>query len=230
MFLSNPARYLVLCTLILAGGIACGCWQNTTGHAVRGLEDDRGGAPFSTKEPETYQAEIVIASGGTERRIFTAKKGARSRVDYDYGTLEQKSVIRSDVDVVYSERLRIYADIRPAKSGQPPSELENDVTASLLSRRPETAYESLGRENGLSKFRTTSGDGIGSETIVFVDDAVGLPIRQEFYSVGADGQKVLRYTIELRDVKLETDDALFTVPTGARRVQLAEFKRSIRQN
>ena len=230
MFLSNPARYLVLFALVLALGTSFGCWQNTTGHAVRTLEAERSVAPFSTKEPENYQAIVVIASGGTERKLFTARKGARSRVDYDFGTPGQRTVVHSDTDFVYSERLKIYADAQASKSGRPPSELENDVTASLLSRRPNTVYESLGRENGLSKFRATSGEDNASEAVVFVDDAIGLPVRQEFYSVGGEGQKALRYTFEIRDVKLEADDSLFAVPTGARKVQLAEFDRMTRQN
>jgi hypothetical protein len=230
MFLSNPARYLVVCILILGGGTGCSYWQNTTGHAVPTLESEPSVAPFSTKEPENYRALVVVTSGGTERRIFTAKKGGRSRVDYDYGTPGQRTVVRSDTDFVYSERLQIYAETRPAISAQAPSELENDVTASLLSSRPYTSYESLGRENGLSKFKAAIGETRASEAVVFVDDAIGLPVKQEFYSVGADGQKVLRYTVDVRDVELEAEDSLFAIPIGARKVQLAEFERMIRKD
>ena len=230
MFLSNPARYFVICTFFLAAGAGCGLWQNTTGHVVRSIEAEGGAAPFSTKEPETYQAEIVIKSGGRERRIFTARKGERSRTDYDHGTSGQRTVIRSGPDLVYSERLGIYAETPAGTPGRPLSELENDVSAILLSRRPDTTYESLGHENGLSKFRARSDENSASEVIVFVDDNIGLPVKQEFYSVAADGQIVLQYTMEVRDVKLEADDALFAVPNGARKVQLAEFNRMIRQH
>ncbi|MEP7213756.1 MAG: hypothetical protein ABI791_11795 [Acidobacteriota bacterium] len=230
MFLSNPARYFVICTFFLAAGTGCGLWQNTTGHAVRPLEPERSAAPFSTKEPETYQAEIVITAGGRERRIFAARKGTRSRIDYDHGTPGQRTVIRAVPDLVYSERLGIYAETATGKPGQPLSELETDVTASLLNRRPDTTYESLGRENGLSKFRALSDENRSSEVIVFVDDNIGIPVKQEFYSVGSDGQKVLQYTMEIRDLKLEADDALFTIPNQARKVPLAEFNRMTRQN
>ena len=229
MFLSNRARYFVICTFFLAAGTGCGLWQNNAGHAVRSIEPESSAAPFSTKEPGTYQGEIVITSGGRERHIFTARKGTRRRIDYDRGTPGQRTIIRSGRDLVYSERLRIYAETA-GKTGEPLSELENDVTTSLLSRRPDTTFESLGRENGLSKFRSESGGNGASEVIVFVDDNIGFPVKQEFYSVGPDGQKVLQYTMEVRDLKLEADDALFNIPNEARKVPLAEFDRMTRQN
>lgn len=214
----------------MAGGFACGNRQNTTGHAVRTLEAELSVAPFSTKEPESYQAEVVITSGAAERRIFTARNGARRRIDYDRGTPQQTTVIIADKGIVYCERLNIYSDTAADKPGQPPSELENDVTASLLSRRPDTTYESLGRENGLSKYHSRSGDANASEVIIFVDDAISFPVRQEFYSVAADGQKVPQYTMEIRDLKLEADDALFAVPVRARKVSIADFRKLTRQN
>ena len=214
----------------MAGGFACGNRQNTTGHAARTLESEPGVAPFSTKEPEMYQAEAILSTGGTERRIFIARKGTRRRIDYDRGTPQQTTLISSDADIVYSERLNIYSESAADKPGQPPSELENGVTASLLSRRPDTAYESLGRENGLSKFRSHSGAAKASEVIIFVDDAIAFPVRQEFYSIAADGQRVLQYTMEVRDLKLEADDALFAVPQRARKVPIADFRKLTRQN
>lgn len=222
MFLSNPARYFVICTLFLACGSGCGYWQSDAVHSVR-LKDDRPpAAPFATREPETYRAEIVITTGGTERRIFTARKGGRSRIDYDYGTPQQRTLVRSGTDQIYSERLNIYTD---GGGKGVPTELETDVTANLLAARPDTSYEDLGRENGRRKFRARSGESNAAESIVYVDDGLGLPVRQEFYSVSADGQKVLRYTMELRDAALEADDALFTVPSGARKVTREEFTR-----
>ena len=228
MFLSNPARYLVVLALVAAGVSACGDRQSSTGHAVRTLESEPGVAPFSTKEPETFQAEIVISSGGTERHIFIAKKQSRRRTDYDYGGREQTTLLSSDRDIVYSPRLSLYAETAPDMPSQQPSELENDVTANLLSSRPDTTYERLGSENGLSKFRSRSGD--AGEVINFVDDAIGFPVRQEFYSVGADGQKILQYTMDVRDIKREVNDELFAVPANARKLSLADFRKLTRQN
>jgi hypothetical protein len=199
----------------LASSTSCGPWI------------EQNPIPFSTKEPDNYQAEIVISTGDIERRIFTARKGARSRIDYDLGSPGQRSFIHSDSDYVYSERLQVFAETAPVRSGWP-SEFENDITASLLSHRPNTSYESLGREDGLSKYRAQTGD--SSEIIIFINEEIGLPVRQEFYSVAADGQKSLQYRMDLRDFRPEADEALFAVPGRARKVQLAEFRRLIRQN
>ena len=229
MFLSNPARYFVICSLFLASSTSCGPWQSNSGRSVRLTEIEQNPIPFSTKEPDNYQAEIVISTGDIERRIFTARKGARSRIDYDLGSPGQRSFIHSDSDYVYSERLHVFAETAPVRSGWP-SEFENDITASLLSHRPNTSYESLGREDGLSKYRAQTGESDSSEIIIFINEEIGLPVRQEFYSVAADGQKSLQYRMDLRDFRPEADEALFAVPGRARKVQLAEFRRLIRQN
>ena len=228
MFLSNPARYFVFCGLLLAGVTGCGYLRSGTGGNVRFADADRESAPFSTKEPDEYQAEIVISAGGVERRLFAARKNGRSRIDYDRGTPGQRTVIRSDRDIVYSERLNIYADAAPSTASSGSSELENDITLSLLNSRPFTTFESMGTVNGLSTYRARAA-GESGETIISVDDGSGLPVKQEMFSVAEDGTRTLQYSVELRDVRLEAGDALFAVPKNARRVPLAEFRRATSQ-
>lgn len=226
MSLSNPARYIAVCLLFAIAAAGCGFWRGGAGSETASAA--RRSTPFPTKEPDIYRAQIVISTGGIERRIFTARKGAASRIDYDYGTPRQKTVIRADSEYVISERLQIYAETASAIAEKPESELANDVTSSLLSRKSYTTYENLGRENGLTKYRASSDENKLGETIIFVDEANAFPVRHEFYGIGADNRKVLQYTVEVRDLALEADESLFAIPAGFRRVQLAEFKRLVR--
>ena len=85
-------------------------------------------------------------------------------------------------------------------------------------------------ENDLKKFRVIFGeaDTAQSETIIFVDEKIGLPVRQEFYSL-ADGQRTLTMTVELKNLKLEADGALFTIPPDHKRVSSEEFRASLTQ-
>ncbi|HMJ08452.1 MAG TPA: hypothetical protein VK468_05570, partial [Pyrinomonadaceae bacterium] len=62
--------------------------------------------------------------------------------------------------------------------------------------------------------------------IIFVNDEVGLPVRQEFYTKNDAGERVLQYSVELRNVRLEADDALFSVPRQFRKVSVQEFIKS----
>jgi len=227
MFLSNAAGYFVLFALFTAC-VGCGFWQDKAEPGTSIASTEARVTPFSTKEPETYQAEIVITAGGIERRIFTARKGAMRRVDYDFGTSEQKTFLQSEGDYVVSDALKIYAAKSPGKEMPGSTELENDVTDNLLNRRHDTNFENLGRENGISRFRAVPADSDSSESIIFVNDVLGLPVRQEFYSIDPAGQRMLQYTSELRDVRLDVDDALFTVPAKFRKVSMIEFSRMTR--
>ena len=72
--------------------------------------------------------------------------------------------------------------------------------------------------------RSQSNGGNASEIVIFVDPAVGLPIKEEFYSVTGN-KKTLGFSVELRNLNLEVDDGVFAIPTGFRRVSIDEFRK-----
>ena len=69
---------------------ACNFWQNkadTTPAPTPFLAEElKSEIPFSTKEPEVYQAEIVLINYGKgekqERKIIAARSGEKFRYDY----------------------------------------------------------------------------------------------------------------------------------------------------
>lgn len=229
MFLSNTAGYFVICVLIAAGAVSCGLWQNKTPAGVKISETVTDPVPFSTKEPGTYRAEIVIIAGGTERRIFTAKKGLSSRIDYDAGTPHERTVLHNGAGFVLLTSKKIYAEQMPDKTEGTGSEVENDMSAGLLNRRYSSAFENLGNENGLNKYRTTTGEKSRSESIIFVNEELGLPVRQDFYSIDTAGGRTLQYSVEMREISFDVDDSLFAVPRGFQKVSMDEFTRRFRQ-
>jgi len=69
--------------------------------------------------------------------------------------------------------------------------------------------------------------GAASEMLISVDEQIGLPVKQEFYAVSGE-QKVLTYAVELKNLKLKTDENLFTVPADFKKVSAEEFRRILR--
>lgn len=185
-------------------------------------EELKSEIPFSTKEPEIFQVEIVTTAGETENKIFMARSGAKRRFDYNFGEKDQVAFLQTDKNYLMFPRQKIYAenagrDLLPAESWT------DFLTSARLNAKTGVRFFSEGKENNLAKYRVTFGDAERSEALVFVDETVNLPVRQEFYSREGE-QKILTMTVELRNLKLEAETSLFEIPGDFRKVSIEEFK------
>jgi hypothetical protein len=90
-------------------------------------------------------------------------------------------------------------------------------------------FENLGAENGLTKYRVRLKDmpKDASETLIYIDENLKIPVKQEFYTINGE-QKILVFSMELRNLKLQTDDKLFELPKDYRKVSSNEFQKAIR--
>jgi outer membrane lipoprotein-sorting protein len=88
----------------------------------------------------------------------------------------------------------------------------------------------LGTENNLTKYRVRMGDAENpnSEILIYVDEQIKLPVRQEFYSTSGE-QKTLTFAVELKNFKTEADEKLFEVPKDFRKITPKEFQEVLRQ-
>ncbi len=102
------------------------------------------------------------------------------------------------------------------------------LTGEWLNAKPDAKFSKLDAENDLSKYLVTLNDAENAETIVFVDEKIGLPVRQEFYSRRGE-QKNLTYTVEIRNFKSQTEDNLFAIPKDFRKVAAKELLTAMRQ-
>ena len=100
----------------------------------------------------------------------------------------------------------------------------------------KTSYEKLGVEKLndrlTTKYRVTSvAPSTGTEsrtvTLIWIDEALGMPVRSETASADADHQAKL--TTELRDIKLQVDPKLFELPNDYKQVAYSEFLDQWRQ-
>ncbi|HEX8638677.1 MAG TPA: hypothetical protein VF692_11480, partial [Pyrinomonadaceae bacterium] len=77
MFSFRFSKKFFILALVLAFFSACRSGQNDYGgNSISEplvAEELKSEIPFSTKEPENFQAEIVVSSNGSERKTFIAR-------------------------------------------------------------------------------------------------------------------------------------------------------------
>ncbi len=228
MFSFNFIKFLGVCAFILAASSACRFWQKIGGATPTPTpfvaEELKSEIPFSTKEPENFQVEIVITAGGSENKIFTARSGNNRRFDYNSGAKNQVSLLQTDKNYLLLPGKKIYTENAPDVFAA--SENWTDfLTVEWLNSKTDVVFSSEGKENNLAKYRAIFGaaENAKSESMIFVDESFGLPVRQEFYSREGE-QKTLTMTVELKNLKLEAEAGLFAVPKDYKKVSNEEFR------
>ena len=221
MLLSNPAKFLFL-ALVIFTFTACGSDQGTAVGGESMIPETTAEFPFPSKEPEDFQAELVITAGGSTQTTRIARKGDLRRTDYRFGTPEQYSVMHSDRGYLISEPERIYAFETPDNAETAPPDV------SLFEARSYTEFEEIGKDGAIKTFRAKPENSGSTEILIYVDENIGMPVKQEFYSIRGN-DRVLQYTSEIRNFQTGSDESLFAVPENFRRVSREEFLRRIKR-
>ncbi len=232
MFLFNLTKIFTVFAIIFLLFSACRFWQTESGETSNKTpsvsEDLKSEIPFSTKEPEQFQAEILVTANETERRTFAARNGTNRRYDFNFGAKNQLTNLQTDKNYLIFPEKKIYAETGAAPSVST-DDWTNFLTTERLNEKTEANFEKLETIDNLTKYRVRLGGGDKSEMLISIDEQIGLPIKQEFYSING-GQKILTYTVELKNLKLKTDENLFAVPTDFRRVSPEEFRKILRSS
>ncbi len=217
-----------------AAGIFSNCqfWQKpeneTPAPTPLIVEDLKSDVPFSGKEPETFQAEFIITANGKTDKTFAARNGVNRRFDYNFGEKKQFSTVRTadGKDFLIYKDKKIYAE-NTADSGLSSAENPFDfLTTELLNQETDAKFEKLGAENGLMKYRAVFGENGKSEAVIWIDEKIGLPVKQEFYSLGGE-QKTTNFTFEMKNFKPQADENLFEIPKDFRKVSVEEFRKNL---
>jgi hypothetical protein len=239
---------LFLLTLLLA---TASCKRSDVAgnqNAASGNTSNATGAtsstpPFATKEPERYQAvRVITTSGGFEAttqpapssQTFIARDGERRREDYESAAGEKISYLQlpGSVYVLLPEK-KLYAELTPGGEAEGNERAENVPPDKLLNAaRPESVYEKLDAENlngrATVKYRvivrgqTGASREVTTESIVWVDESLGMPVKSETTSTGGAASGA-RITMELRDIKETVDAGLFELPPDYRKVTTREL-------
>jgi hypothetical protein len=200
---------------------ACSFWRGQTDPtpAPFAAEEIKSAIPFSTKEPNVYQTEIVVTANGVKDVTFTARNETNRLTVYNFQTESETAVLELGANQTFlmAARRKIYAEKEHGGV-----ETADFLTAELLNQNTDARFETLGAENNLVKYRVKLDESQNSEVIIFVDEKIGLPVKQEFYSV-RDEQRILTSTVELRNFNFSADAKFFEVPKDYRKVSSKEF-------
>jgi hypothetical protein len=182
---------------------ACSGTQPPSNRTISLAGEEPSEFPFSTKEPEQYQADIVITTGQKEDKFFVARSSAKWRIDFfeegQLTTTELNSDSRSTID----HRAKTYS----IASGGLLTVKADDMARSFFRGKKYRDFEDLGSEAGVKKYRVVSDN---DDIIISIDEASGLIVKEEF----KDKQGTAHMTYELRNLKLAVDDSVFQLPRG----------------
>src|SRR5258708_2347743 len=196
--------------------------------------------PFQTKEPERYQAvrSMTFSKAGgasVKTKTLLAKSGEMRRDEYQTETNQR--IVYLDLPAghfILLPEAKLYADLSSEAGGglDPPDRQDIDSESSpdrLLNSDPIAArYEKMGGEavNGrnTSKYRvlvntSTGGTVSNGETLIWIDEALGLPLKSETVTPNGD-----RTDMELSGIVLEVDKHLFEIPDGYKKVAPREIR------
>lgn len=239
---------LLIFTSIFA--TACSFNGSSPEPAVQTNSSDQTGGdknrqpPFSSKEPEKYQAEIVFAykwndsdSALIEQTTFVARDGQNRRLDFETGGGKQVSSLETadGKRFLLVPHRKIYAEI-----SQPASEILTDAAPEdyslshlLYAKPPEAKFLKVGAETidgkQLTKYLVDYGavrqdEDAKTETIIWIDENLGLPVKTEIAAIVDKKLSGAKSIVELRDLKTDVEPQVFAVPAGFRKVTPKEIQ------
>lgn len=207
MRLSNLGARLLITIVFACFLQGCGSSQPVENKPVATPVEGPKRFPFSVREPDIFQADLVITAMDVEMRHFVARKGDKRRLDTYRDDKLATTELRTDAFYDIDHAARTFS-VLAFGSGEPP--IPNDVAADFFRGGLPYRYDELERKDGIVRYKTRDGGVIAS-----IDEASGLMIRQEFY----DGEGPPTLVYELRNLKLEVDDSVFQLPAGYRQIK-----------
>jgi len=229
----------ILITILLVFALlscqACGFCQSKTDAIVSPepfvAQELKSEVPFSTKEPDVFQCEIVVAAKNNfEDKTFVAKNGANRFTAFDFQGKTEFALLQigTNQSFLIAPNQKIYTENQPETTSAKNETLNDLLTADWSNQKAKAKFESLGAENNFVKYLVNLDETKKSEIIISVDERIGLPVKQEFYNIENE-QKTLTLTIELKNFSLQTDAKFFEVPKDYKKVSIKEFRETLRR-
>lgn len=197
-------------SLLFAG---CSLWRGNENSTVTFASQPKNEYPFVAREPEVFQAELVVRVGETERRIFIARNGEKRRIDYDVGTDDQHGVVIADKEYLLFYKRKVFEERSMSSNA---AALYEPLSAQVLTARDYANFEEINRDRSVVEYSARINGSSNSEARIFFDESVGLPVRQEFYSIEGEERK-LQYSVAMEEFRTEADPELFVMPKNFRR-------------
>ncbi len=210
MFLSNLPRPFLLGIAFTLVMQACGSSQPNVNKEVSLTGESSSEFPFAVKEPDVYQADVILTAGGTETRWTVARNGEKWRTDIYAGADMIVSLLRSDKLYNVDHRKKTFSEMNE-KSGS--GEI-GGIARSFFRGYELNDFDETGREGNIVKYRVRPVVKRPGSIVISIDTASGMMVKQEFFA--ADGSP--EYVNELRNLKLSVDDSTFAIPAGYQKI------------
>ena len=225
MFLSNSRNYFIFAGLLAFLLQACGSAATSENKPVEIKIETKNEFPFPVKEPEVYQAEMVVTSSGVESRWFIARDREKSRFDTFVGDVPGSSKIRNDKLYIVDHQKRTYA-VMDSEAGSAATG-SDEIAVSFFRAKEYREFEDLGLDGKFRKFKVKETSGAKGSILIYIDEASGMMVKQEFLGVQDASGLQVKVTCELRDLKFEVNDAVFSIPAGYKLVTLDAFRKPL---
>lgn len=185
------------------------------------IAEIKSGVPFTTAEPDIFQAEIIVSTNlngeKTEKKYFTARNGLRRLNVFSRGEKSETAILQTDKVFVINYADKTYRETGNKAALPVEDSLKNFLTTEWLAAKTDAAFENLGSENDLTKYRVRLNDSRTSEILVFVNEDLKIPVKQEFYSIAGE-QKALMFSVEIKNYQTRAEENLFEIPQGFRKI------------
>ena len=226
MFLSNPRKSILLIALVAALVSACGSRPAGPGGAVSPVDPTSKRFPFPTKEPQEYQGHFVVSDGTSETQYFVARKADKWRFDIGDSGSPKTTQVRTDKVYLIDHPNRTYAIEAFADVEDFDTSYFNSLTWGFFRGANYIDYEETGRSGNLINYKAKTLKDRKNDVVISVDATTGMMMRQEITSDKDRDSKgaPIRYTYEVRDLKLEVDDSVFEIPSGYRSTVRSKIK------
>ena len=192
--------------------------------------------PFKTKEPERYRATRIVTIISPNGEAIVTKSSIARDGDLRRHEPETNSKLVAYLDLPEGRLVllpdeKVYADLATEIGVATADEEEITPDRLLHTDTESTSYQKLGSEviggRNSIKYRvvvnnSTAGNVPRSETLIWIDEALNMPIRSEMKS--SEGTRI---TTELTDISLDVDKRIFQVPDGYEKIALSDFRKRI---
>ena len=189
--------------------------------------------PFQTKEPERYRATRTITSVAADGKktvstSSTARDGEMRRTESKVASKTLVFLNLPEGTFVLAPADKVYANVSGENVLGTSEDGEISPEGLLHTEIGKTSYQKLGTEviggRTTNKYRvvvnsSNTASVSPSETLIWIDEALGMPIRSETKSF--DGTHV---TMELSEIALDVDKGLFQVPEDYKKVSFTELR------
>ena len=226
MFLSNPRKLILLIALVAALISACGSKPSPTSGGISPVDPTTEHFPFPTREPQEYQGNFVVSDGTSETQYFVARKADKWRFDINSNGSPKTTQVRTDKVYLIDHINKTYAIEAFADLEDFDSTYFNSLTWGFFRGANYIEYEETGRNGDLVSYKAKTLKDRKNDVLITVDATTGIMMRQEITSDKDRDAKgaPIRYTYEVRDLKLAVDDSVFEIPSGYRSTLRSKIK------